>query len=229
MVLAEMQKMVREYPDTAVDQTFKQLAVMKTKKSPAIQAMWIKEVVNEFSVRTENLEASRDAILAEVTDAEAIEKLNEKYEKLVKLQPGMPSPTFAFMNQAGGETSLDELKGKDVYIDIWATWCGPCIGEIPHLKEVEEDFHGRNVAFVSISIDDQKDEEKWREFVVDRELGGVQLFGENAWEAKFVQDFDINGVPQFILLDTEGEIITADAPRPSDEKLREQLNALSAK
>jgi hypothetical protein len=101
MVLSEMQEMVRECPDTAMDQTLKQLAVMKTKKSPAIQAMWIKEVVNGFSVRTENLEASRDAILAEVTDAEAIEKLNEEYEKLVKLQPGMPFPALCVLWRGG--------------------------------------------------------------------------------------------------------------------------------
>ena len=62
------------------------------------------------------------------------------------LPEGTPSPTFDnYINFEGGTTSLSDLKGKYVYVDIWATWCGPCKREIPSLKKVEEQFHGKNI------------------------------------------------------------------------------------
>lgn len=139
---------------------------------------------------------------------------------------GKPSPTFDYENHKGGKTSLADLKGKYVYIDVWATWCGPCIQEIPHLKRVEEQFHGKNIEFVSISIDAQKDYEKWKKFVTDRQLVGVQLYADKAWESQFVKDYGITGIPRFILLDPNGNIVESNASRPSDPKLVDQLNTL---
>ena len=133
------------------------------------------------------------------------------------------SPGFDFENHKGGKTSLESLKGKFVYIDVWATWCGPCIAEIPALKEVEKEYHGKNIEFVSISIDDKKDHEKWKKMVADKELKGIQLFADNNWESDFVKKYAIDGIPRFILIDTEGKIVNADAPRPSDAKLKELL------
>ncbi len=143
------------------------------------------------------------------------------------LPKGSPSPTFSnYENHAGGTTSLEELKGKYVYIDVWATWCGPCKAEIPHLKQVEADYHDKNIEFVSVSIDRPKDHDKWISMVNDKELKGVQLFADNNWESKFVKDYYIKGIPRFILVDTEGNIISPDAPRPSNPKLREMLNEM---
>lgn len=119
---------------------------------------------------------------------------------------------------------MSDLKGKYVYIDVWATWCGPCIAEIPSLKKVEEDYNNKNIQFVSISIDVEKDYEKWKTMIAEKELGGIQLMADNNWQSKFVQDYAINGIPRFILIDADGKIVSADAPRPSDPKLRTMLN-----
>jgi thiol-disulfide isomerase/thioredoxin len=139
---------------------------------------------------------------------------------------GTPSPTFDYENHKGGKTSLESLKGKYVYIDVWATWCGPCRAEIPHLKKVEEAYHGKNIEFVSISIDRIKDHEKWQNFVTEKELGGIQLFADNDWNSQFVKDYQINGIPRFILVGPNGEIVNADAPRPSSPTLVETLDSL---
>ena len=132
---------------------------------------------------------------------------------------GTPSPTFDYENHKGGKTSLESLKGKYVYIDVWATWCGPCRAEIPHLKKVEGAYHGKKIEFVSISIDKVKDHEKWTKFVTDKELGGIQLFADNDWNSQFVKDYQISGIPRFILVGPNGEIVSADAPRPSSPEL----------
>ena len=100
-----------------------------------------------------------DFINKNVTDEKVKEAAKKAYDVATKLIPGSPSPKFSnYENFNGGTTSLDDFKGKVTYIDIWATWCLPCRGEIPALKELEKKFHGKDVAFVSISIDQNKDE-----------------------------------------------------------------------
>ncbi|MCF6307783.1 MAG: TlpA family protein disulfide reductase [Flavobacteriaceae bacterium] len=153
-------------------------------------------------------------------------KLTKSYELLKTLTPGKASPTFKYENHKGGETSLADLKGKVVYVDVWATWCGPCKREIPFLKELDKDYHGKNIAFVSISIDEKKNYEAWRTMVTEKELGGYQLIADKDWKSKFVEDYRIKGIPRFLLIDAEGNIINADAPRPSSPEIRKMIDGL---
>ena len=161
------------------------------------------------------------------TNDENNNKISEIYEGLRKLAKGQPSPKFFnYENINGGKTSLDDLKGKYVYIDVWATWCGPCKYEIPFLKEVEEEYHGKNIHFVSLSVDKMKDKEKWENMVKDKELSGIQLIANNDFSSDFVRDYMINAIPQFILLDPNGNIVEKNALRPSNSKLTELFNEL---
>jgi thiol-disulfide isomerase/thioredoxin len=148
---------------------------------------------------------------------------------------GTPSPTFIdYENFAGGNTSLSDLKGKYVYMDIWATWCGPCIKEIPALKSVEKQFEGKNIEFISISLDEGRGYKGdaaeaykgWGKMIAEKELGGMQLLADNGFTSQFVKDYKINGIPRFILIDPEGNIVNADAPRPSDPQLVALFNEL---
>ena len=150
---------------------------------------------------------------------------------------GKPSPTFEnYENYKGGTTSLSDLKGKYVYVDVWATWCGPCKREIPSLKKLEKDYHGKNIEFVSISVDNgrgykdrsfEASKEGWRKMIAEKELGGIQLFSDKAWKSDFITDYRINSIPRFILIDPAGNIVNANAPRPSSPKLKELFNSLS--
>ncbi|RKE95452.1 TlpA family protein disulfide reductase [Ichthyenterobacterium magnum] len=150
---------------------------------------------------------------------------------------GSASPTFEnYENYKGGTTSLADLKGKYVYVDVWATWCGPCKREIPSLKKVEKQFHGKNIEFVSISVDNgrgykektvEASKEGWKKMIKEKELGGIQLFADNAFNSDFVKNYKINGIPRFILIDPQGNIVSADAPRPSNPKLIELFNTLN--
>jgi thiol-disulfide isomerase/thioredoxin len=160
------------------------------------------------------------------TDEENKAEITEKYNKVQNLVKGQSAPTFNYIDYAGGKMSMDDLKGKYIYFDIWATWCGPCIREIPYLKETEEKYSESNIQFVSVSIDAIKDFEKWKEFIVDKELGGIQLYADGDWKSSIITDYAIEGIPRFILVDPEGNIVSADAPRPSDSKLTEMLDGL---
>ena len=136
------------------------------------------------------------------------------------------SPTFDYENHKGGTTKLEDFKGKYVYIDVWATWCGPCRAEIPSLKKVEERYHGKNIVFVSISVDVDKDHEKWKNFVTEKQLGGVQLFADKNWNSDFMKSYGINSIPRFILIDPNGKVVKGDASRPSSPQLKEELDKL---
>ncbi len=165
------------------------------------------------------------------TDTEMLfQFLSNRYDKVSKLSKlkGTPSPKFSdYENYKGGTTSLDDLKGKYVYLDIWATWCGPCKAEIPFLKAIEKEFHDNNIVFVSISIDKKDAYDAWKQMIVEKELSGMQLFADNDWNSQFIRDYEIEGIPRFILVDDKGNIVNADAPRPSNPKLKELLNDLN--
>lgn len=142
------------------------------------------------------------------------------YIKIKKTQKGEPSPLFELNDINRKTVSLSDLKGKLVYIDIWATWCMPCLKEIPSLLKLEESFKGRDIQFVSICIEDS--EERWRNMVEDKNLGGIQLFAPTN-KIPFIQDYSVDGIPRFILIDQEGNIIDPNAKRPSSDELAKEI------
>lgn len=145
----------------------------------------------------------------------------QKTNAIKNLLTGKPSPKFSYQDISGKKVSLDDFKGKLVYIDVWATWCGPCIQEIPALKQLKQDYQGKNVEIISISIDVQKDFDKWKGMIADKQLKGIQLFADNDWKSEFIKAYGIDAIPRFLLIDKNGNILSADAPRPSDKKIRE--------
>ncbi len=198
----------------------------KNFNSQNIKNSFAKEVSYGISPSNEQSELIYTELMTSVTDEKFKTELTQKYNKTKTLAKGQPSPKFDYENHKGSNTSLDDLKGKYVYIDVWATWCGPCKREIPYLKEVEQEYHGKNIEFVGISIDRKEDYKTWKDFVTSEELVGIQLYADNAWKSQFVTDYGIEGIPRFILVDPQGKIVSADAPRPSDSKLIELFEEL---
>ncbi len=195
--------------------------------SPIIKEKLMYGAARSGITYTESVQDYYDIFMASSTDDVHKKDVTEKYNKLIKLSKGKPSPKFVdYENYKGGTTSLDDLKGKFVYVDVWATWCGPCKREIPYLKEIEKNYHGKNIAFVSLSIDVQNDYDKWREMISEKELGGIQLFADNNWKSQFVVDYGIQGIPRFILIDPEGIIVNPNAPRPSSPELIDLFDEL---
>ncbi len=202
----------------------------------AITAVKIPELKNQIveylgkmalSPANSNLSDMYAFLRDNTTDEKIKEDLKINFDKVKDLTKGNPSPTFVnYENHKGGTTSLADLKGKYVYVDVWATWCGPCKAEIPSLKKVEKEYHGKNIAFVSTSVDVANAHQKWVDMVNKEELGGIQLIADKDWKSQFVVDYGINGIPRFILIDPVGNIVSADAPRPSDPKLKELFDSL---
>ncbi len=140
---------------------------------------------------------------------------------------GGQAVNFTYPDAAGKQVSLSDFKGKVVLVDVWATWCGPCKGEIPHLKKLEKEMHGQDVLFLSVSVDEQKDHQKWKDFIASEELGGVQLFA-SGW-SDIAKYYNIKGIPRFMVFDKKGNIVSTDAPRPSNKELKLLLESEAKK
>lgn len=141
-----------------------------------------------------------------------------------KFSEGLPAFDFGGKDIKGKEHKLSDYKGNLVYVDVWATWCGPCKAQIPALKDLEKKYHGKPIIFLSISVDKQKDHKKWSNFVKEKGLKGVQLIADKAFDSPVVKSYGINSIPRFMLIDKKGNIISTDAPRPSHKEIEDVIN-----
>ena len=158
-----------------------------------------------------------------VRNPELMSSMVKKYERWDLSLPGKISPSFKAEDIRGKEYTLADFRGKYVYIDMWATWCGPCRQEIPYMKALEKEFEGAEIVFLGLSID--KDKQAWKKMVRSGELSGVQLY--LGPQSKFQEAYRIEGIPRFILLDKEGKILNNDMFRPSEEMTAQTLRNLN--
>ena len=119
---------------------------------------------------------------------------------------------------------MEDLCGKLVLVDAWATWCMPCKAQLPFLKQLEEDMKGRDITFVSVSIDVPEATQKWKNMVQQEKLGGIQLIDDS--KKSFHEFYQLYAIPRFLIFSKDGKIISTDAPRPSDPELKVLLEKL---
>ncbi|EJX07885.1 alkyl hydroperoxide reductase/ Thiol specific antioxidant/ Mal allergen [gut metagenome] len=96
---------------------------------------------------------------------------------------------------------------------MWATYCGPCKGELPYLEKIQEKLHKKEIVFVSIATD--YDKKAWIQFLNQHQLKGIQLVMDRKW-ISFMHRYQVVTIPRYILLDREGKVIHPDMPRPSN-------------
>ncbi len=144
-----------------------------------------------------------------------------EYNKLLALTPGNPAPDFTLTDINGETVSLSDFRGKVVYLDFWASWCGPCMREVPHAKELKKRMADQNdLVFLYVSID--TDEQAWRNTVAEHQMQGVHLNVSGAREGAPVL-YNVKGVPTFFIIGRDGMIYDNRPPRPSNPLVDEVL------
>lgn len=171
---------------------------------------------------TEGIQDMENIYRTYVQDPGLTAKYDMAREKWNLAGVGKISPDFKGVDVNGKEYTLADFRGKYVYIDVWATWCGPCRQEIPYLKKLDEDYKDAQIVFLSLSVD--QDKARWEKMVKEEAMSGVQLhIGQNS---SFLDAYRIEGIPRFILLDKAGRILDMKMSRPSMDVTRERIDDL---
>ncbi len=196
-------------------------AEKKLSDNPSLKEYVIAQIAEEGIGYTKHLKDFYNVFTRNVKDPEKRKTIENKYNQLLKLQPGNPSPDFTAYDINGKEYHLSDFKGKNVYIDLWATWCAPCRMEIPYLEKLKKDYEGKNIEFISIDVYDDK--AKWEKMVKSGKITGVQLIIPDR-NAEFLKIYDVRGIPRFIFIDKEGKIINQNVSRPSNPATRQLID-----
>ncbi len=140
------------------------------------------------------------------------EAFSEKEKQLMLLQIGKPAPKFTLFSPNGKVYELDSFKGKVVYIDLWASWCGPCRAEIPSFKKLYSKYKNNDkVTFIGLAVSDG--EKEWRKALEEDKPEWLQLYDKNGVVSRA---YVANTIPKYVLIDKYGNVVNFDAPRPSN-------------
>jgi thiol-disulfide isomerase/thioredoxin len=121
----------------------------------------------------------------------------------------------------GRRVDLSAMKGKVVLVDFWATWCGPCVAEIPHVKKAYEKLHARGFEIVGISFD--SDKAKLEAFVKEKAMPWPQFFDGEGWKNRFAQQYGIRSIPAMWLVNKAGNLVDMNARTDLDGKVEKLL------
>lgn len=134
------------------------------------------------------------------------------------LSEGAFAPDFEVHDTDGNVVRLSDLKGKMVYMDVWATWCGPCVAEIPHMEKLYERYKDNDkIVLVSVSLDDNH--QAWRKKLAEDNPGWPQYIADGGLKSALCGEYMIIGIPRFMMFDEDGRIISINAMRPSSDEL----------
>lgn len=128
----------------------------------------------------------------------------------------------------GKAFNLSDFKGKVVYLDIWASWCGPCRKQIPAAKAMKEELskkEKKNIVFLYISIDNT--ETVWKKAIKELGIEGTHGLSQGGWGSKVTAKFGVSSIPRYLIFDKKGKVVDPNAPRPSDPRTLKILKSLA--
>lgn len=159
------------------------------------------------------------------TDPELLARVEKAYEGSRFLAEGSMAPDFVMQDINGREVAFSDLQGKLLYVDVWATWCGPCKAQIPHFAKLANQFKDDDrIAFISISIDDNLN--AWKKMITEDQPEWPQYIVQGDAQADFSQKYQITSIPRFMLFDRKGKIINVNASIPANEDMTAYLEKL---
>jgi len=147
------------------------------------------------------------------------EKVADLYQKFAKVSPGTPAPVFAATDVSGKAVSLGQFKGKVVYLNFWASWCGSCIRKMDYLNACAPELNSKGIEIVNVSVDANPD--KWREALQERHFHGFNLLASGDGNMNIAAKYGVEAVPQYFIIDRKGAFAEkAYGSKPEDIRLK---------
>ncbi|MCY3766650.1 MAG: TlpA disulfide reductase family protein [Gemmatimonadetes bacterium] len=143
-------------------------------------------------------------------------------DKAMALRPGRPAPDFTLRDLDGQPVSLSQFRGNVVLLDFWASWCGPCIGNLPYLRKIKKKTAGQPVVFVNLSLD--SNDAAWRKAIEEHGIEGVHVRSGVSGSGP-ASDYNVRGIPAYFLVDPQGRILK----RLSQVELKTDMDGVVAK
>lgn len=147
----------------------------------------------------------------------------QRYLENPELARARMAPPFTVTTMDGQQISLDGLNGRVVLLDFWATWCGPCLEALPHIRDISKKFQDQPLVVLSINLD--KDEGKWRDFVSKNQMTWPQYW-DGGFDGKIAKMFDVNAIPHTFTIDADGVL---QDEHVGDEAMEGKLKKLLAR
>lgn len=208
-------------PEIWLDAVLKQIEQIQSEKIK--EYLTFSEINNHLGYYgLKNFEKYDSYFKNHVTLSSYMNEYQKNYNKKLLIAPGQTAPDFTCADIDSNFYSLNDFKGKLVYIDFWATWCGPCRRELPEYIKLYNEYKDKNIVFVSISVD--HDKENWEKSVKEHLPEYISLHAKDAWNSDVSKSYQISGIPTFVLIDKDGKIIDSQAPRPSSDDIRPTLD-----
>ena len=192
----------------------KAMLYIEVLENPAKGAELVRQVKSDFPATKQGQQA--DQMLASIAQQQ------EAMKAQAALAVGNKFPDFAEKDLTGNSLTLSAFKGKLVLVDFWATWCPPCVGELPNVIAAYEKYHRQGFEIVGISLD--QDQAKLTAFLKEKGMTWAQYFDGKGWQNKLAAQYGIQSIPATFLLDGEGNIV---AKNLRDAQCSEPLPRLS--
>lgn len=181
--------------------------------------------------------ADEDKLYVDAVEEAAGEYMEQKEEPIASKEVkggkdqvkkgGKRNFPFELVDLQGKKTSIDNYRGKVVYVDFWASWCGPCKRQFPFAKDMKSKLspkEKKQIVFLYISIDN--DQTTWKRAVEKFGLEGENVYSPGAWSSDAASYFQVNSIPRYVLIDKSGKVIDGNAKRPSDPAILKQILGL---
>ena len=190
-----------------------------------VESMYNGLTIGYMRTRDPEVRAYLDSVFyTKVTDKGSIKRYEDYKAQEASYKDGDLALDFTLVDKDGKKVSLSDFKGKMVMMDCWATWCVPCIEGLPKYKKLKEKYAGKNIVFLSISVDENV--EGWRKKMAKDTKGlfeGIQL-NTSLSDNDFKEKYMIQEIPRYILIDKDGRIIKREAPHPNSEEINQLIN-----
>lgn len=150
--------------------------------------------------------------------------LRKKIDEMEQVNVGGMAPNFKLMTPEGKEFSLYDLRGRIVLLDFWASWCGPCLAEVPNLKAIYEKYHDKGLEILGVSLDEK--EAAWKGAIERKGLTWKHVSSLKGWKCPVAKRFKVTGIPRMYIIDAQGKIIAQDL---RGERLAQKMDELFSK